>query len=471
MVQQFVEMMGVELPFPIMGGAADPAQSEARADYIWQNLRHQWCEFYARRFEELFTKIRGAVHGLGGEVVVNNAWTRDPFEAYYRYGIDYRRLVRAGVDRFVLETVGAGVSIGAESGFPADLRFDLNMMLAFSKVCLPDTPLMCLNGTGDTTENWDVLNHAPAVSEREIYTLGNTFVKGPDGFVRASAGPFVCLADGINNLQWKWLRENWKTAYERLPRRVLGATVVWSEAALDAEFDDYVQHRNLTRHKIAAELQRLGAPVTAIVDIRDLGAAEGCLLVPRAELLPPSELEELLAYQRGPVVMIGRQQTALPDPDVAFAEGTDEEQLRCRVYNLAGRQIEAAQVAPQTASSLPEIMPDPPNYLHQMHFREVSEDFLKACSDLLITLTDTPRVVSDSPDLRLLAFETGDKRLRLLVGNEAHIYVLGRVDLVHPARKIEIASHYPGRPILPVENFIDIRVPPRGMIVLDIELA
>jgi hypothetical protein len=351
------------------------------------------------------------------------------------------------------------------------LRFDLNMMLAFSKVCLPDTPLMCLNGTGDTTENWDVLNHAPAVSEREIYTLGHTFVKGPDGFVRASAGPFVCLADGINNLQWKWLRENWKTAYERLPRRVLGATVVWSEAALDAEFDDYVQHRNLTRHKIAAELQRLGAPVTAIVDIRDLGAAEGCLLVPRAELLPPSELEELLAYQRGPVVMIGRQQTALPDPDVAFAEGTDEEQLRCRVYNLAGRQIEAAQVAPQTASSLPEIMPDPPNYLHQMHFREVSEDFLKACSDLLITLTDTPRVVSDSPDLRLLAFETGDKRLRLLVGNEAHIYVLGRVDLVHPARKIEIASHYPGRPILPVENFIDIRVPPRGMIVLDIELA
>lgn len=351
MVQQFVEMMEVQLPFPIIGGGADPAQSEARAEYIWQNLRHQWCEFYARRFEQLLIRICRAVHESGGEVIVNNAWTRDPFEAYYRYGIDYRRLVRAGVDRFILETVGAGVSIGAESGFPADPRFDFNFMLAFTKACLPDTPLLCLNGTGDTTENWDILNHAPAVSEREIYTLGHTFVRKPEGYVHASAGPLVCLADGINGPQWQWLRENWETAYERVPSRVLGATVVWSEVALDAEFDDYEQHRTLTRQKIAGALQRRGAPLMAVINGRDLAAAEGCLLVPRPELLAPAELEQLLAYQKGPVVMVGRQGASLPEADLTFAEGTDEEQLCCRIYNLTERQLEAPQVVPEPCRS------------------------------------------------------------------------------------------------------------------------
>ncbi|MHB8997075.1 MAG: hypothetical protein ACYC63_17655 [Armatimonadota bacterium] len=471
MVQQFVEMMGVELPFPIVGGASDPEQATARADYIWQNLRHQWCEFYARRCERFHGKVCDAIHALGREVVLNNAWTRDPFEAYYRYGIDYRRVARAGADRFILETVGAGVSIGAESGFPADPRFDFNFMLAFTKACLPDTPLLCLNGTGDTTENWDILNHAPAVSEREIYTLGHTFVRKPEGYVHASAGPFVCLADGINGPQWQWLRENWETAYERVPSRVLGATVVWSEAALDAEFDDYEQHRTLTRQKIAGALQRRGAPLMAVINSRDLAVAEGCLLVPRPELLAPAELERLLAYREGPVMMIGRQGASLPEADLTFAEGTEEEQLCCRIYNLAGRQLEIPELVPEPALPLADVRPEPPNYLHELYFRQVSDEFLQACSNVLIGLTDTPRVVSDSPDLRVLAFEVGDKQLRVLVGNEAHIYVLGRVDLLRSARKVEIASHFPGRPIEPVENFIDIRVPPRGMIVLDVELV
>jgi len=136
-------------------------------------------------------------------------------------------------------------------------------------------------GTGHTTENWDVLNHAPPVSEREIATLGHMFLQDDDGFRHASRGPVVCLADGIDSRQWQWLRENWQAAYERLPGRVLGATVVWSEAALEAEFADYPTHRVLTRQKIAAELQSRGAPLQVVVDARDIAWARGCLLIPR----------------------------------------------------------------------------------------------------------------------------------------------------------------------------------------------
>lgn len=470
MVEQFVAMMDVALPGSLAGPAVTPEQVQARADCIWGSFRHEWCEFYARRFESLFAKICTTLHDLGRETAYNNAWTRDPFEAYDRYGVDYRRVARAGVDRFFMETVGAGVSIGAESGYPADPRFDFNFMLAYTKACLPDMPLLPLNCTGDTTENWDVLNHAPAVSEREIYTLGHTFVQDQQGFQHASTGPFICLADGINHLQWQWLRENWVTAYEAAPGETLGATVVWSEAALDAEIEDYPRSRALSRQKIAAELQKRNAPLHVVLSSRDLSAARGCLLVPRPELLAAAELAQVMAYRGGPVMTIGRQEAVLPEADLTFAEGPGPDQLVCRVYN-AGANLPTPEVTPVLPTDLPEEMPNPPNYLHDLYFRPVSAEFLQAAADLLIALTPVPKVVGEAPDLRVLAFAPTPGTIRLLVGNEAHIYVLGRVDVGREVKAVRIASHFPGKPIYPDGQYVDVRVPPRGMIVLDLTLA
>ena len=353
-VSQFTETMGIVLPdgiAPQADAPAPPARIAVRADHIWKTLRREWCEFYARRFERLFEKVCRAMHGDKRQVILNNAWTRDPLEAYDRWGIDYRRLAGAGVDKFIMETVGAGVSIGAESGFEADPRFDMNFMLAFTKAAIPNMPLLCLNGTGDTTENWDVLNHAPPVSEREIATLGHMFLQDAEGFRHASAGPLVCLADGITGPQWRWLRENWQAAYERRPGRVLGATVVWSEAALEAEIADYPLRRVLTRHKIASELQRRGGPLQVVARIEHLDATRGCLLVPRPELLPPAELSRVLDYPHGPVVTIGRQAAALPAPDLSFANGPGPDQLVCRVYH-ADRPIAVPEIPPS-----PEVEP------------------------------------------------------------------------------------------------------------------
>ena len=72
-----------------------------------------------------------------------------------------------------------------------------------------------------------------------------------------------------------------------------------------------------------------------------------------------------------------------------------------------------------------------------------------------------------NPDLRLLAFEAPDGAVRLLVGNEDHMYVLARVDMLREVREVRIASHFPGIPVEHDGRFIDVRVPPRGMIALD----
>jgi hypothetical protein len=187
-------------------------------------------------------------------------------------------------------------------------------------------------------------------------------------------------------------------------------------------------------------------------------------------LLPESELQAVLNYAHGPVVLIGRQDVSLPPADLTFAEGPGPQQLACRVYHVPAGLAQPL-FAPVAQCALPEAPPDPPNYLHGMYYRAAGEAFLQACADLLIELTPTPRWVGQVPALRVLAIETVGGGMRLLIGNEDHIYVLARLDLRRDAKEVRIASHYPGRPILPDGHFIHVQVPPRGMIVLDVSPA
>ena len=79
-----------------------------------------------------------------------------------------------------------------------------------------------------------------------------------------------------------------------------------------------------------------------------------------------------------------------------------------------------------------------------------------------------PRLASATPAVRLLAFETHDGLVRLLVGNEAHIYVLARIDMRRPVREVRVASHFPGRPIEVANSILNVRIPPRGVVLLDV---
>ena len=223
----------------------------------------------------------------------------------------------------------------------------------------------------------------------------------------------------------------------------------------------------LTRHKIASELQRRGGPLQVVARIEHLDATRGCLLVPRPELLPPAELSRVLDYPHGPVVTIGRQAAALPAPDLSFANGPGPDQLVCRVYH-ADRPIAVPEIPPSPEVGLPDPIPDPPNYLHDLYFRPTSDAFLGACVQVLIELSAMPRLASATPAARLLAFETHDGLVRLLVGNEAHIYVLARIDMRRPVREVRVASHFPGRPIEVANSILNVRIPPRGVVLLDV---
>jgi hypothetical protein len=471
---QFVEATGITLPAGLGEPSTyNPDVIRARQAFIWRNLRQEWLRFYAGRVARFCKKIADAAHAKGKVVVANNALTRDPFQALYRYGVDYKLMVKARVDSIICETVNPGVSIGAESGMVAAPHYDFLAMTLLMKSYLPDTELHCLNNAHDVNELWDVLRHGPTLLEREVYCNSNLYHWRSDRTLeRCSSGPVVCLADGIRRHEWEWLREWWDLGFAAAPRRVVGATLVWSDRALERQLDEFIATRRWTTHKLLHELTSRGAPVHCAVDIADIGVVNGPLLVLNPQLLPEDELAAVLAYDRGPVIVIGGETPGLPATDFGFEDCYGPGQLVCRVY---GAKPSGSH---DIASDEPEVIPpdlmgleEPPTYVQELYFRKVSDSFVAACADVIAECSAAPRVLSRSEAIRVQALELGDRTWRVLVGNDSHYYVVTDLDMGREIEKIERVTAFPGTPPGFSGSTFGCKVPGKGAVMFDVTFA
>jgi len=472
-VGQFVEATGIELPDGLAEASGDrPEVVQQRAAWIWRHARPEWLRFQAANIAAFCRKVADAVHAQGKWVVANNALTRDPFQALYRFGVDYRLMAEAGVDGFILETVAPGVAIGGEGGRAASLQYDLLAKVMLVKSYVPGLPLHCLNNAHDVNEQWDVLRHGPQLLEREIYCNSSVFRRRSDGTLeRCSAGPVVCLADGIQRHEWQWLREWWERGFGARVRRPIGATVVWSDAAHERQLDEYVETRRWTTHKLLYELLAKGAPLHCIADVRDLAGVSGPLVVLNMHLYPEEEFAAIVAYDRGPVIAIGLPTRALLEPEFAFADCYHPGALACSVYR-AGREWEVTIESDGPEEIPGDLMglPEPQAYFEELYFRQVSTSFVEACAGIIADCAGAVKVLSRSDVIRVQTLEMESGELRLLVGNDRHYYVITDLDAGRQIESVRVVTPFPGTTPAFSGSRFGFRVPGRGMVIVDVML-
>lgn len=468
MVEQFLSATGLSLPENLEARCEADAEAMAtRSDWIWREHRADWLRFYSKRWASFWRKMTRALHGIGRRVMLNNAWTRDPFEALYRYGIDYRLLADAGIDGFICETVGAGMSTGAES-VEANPYYDFLAKLLLMKAYTPELPLLCLNGVDDITEQWDVLRHVPTVSEREIYSLAALHLRGAEGLTRCSSGPVVCLADGIEAHEWAWLRRRWDLGFEAEPETIIGGTVVWSDAAFEAQLDDFIATRRWPAHKLTHELMRRGAPILSAVRIEDVESVGGPLIVPNPHLWPQAELDNVLAVASGPVIMIGGDADGLPEPTMRFESGG----MICRVYGCEP-EVEVTPPDGEATAFVDDLLviEDPTSFVYDLEFRPVCPAFVEACARIITACSGAPRVSSDGDATKVWAMQLADGRMRVYIGNDAMFYSWATVDMGQAIAAVEILTEFPCMPVVPDGSRFMLRVPWRGMVIVDVTPA
>ncbi|MGD9518668.1 MAG: hypothetical protein AB7W28_04060 [Armatimonadota bacterium] len=471
MVDQFVAATGLELPGGLEEASGDaPQVIQERARWIWRYARRQWIDFYADRIARFCRKVVETAHARGRQVVPNNALTRDPFQALYRYGVDYKRVAEAGVDGFVIETVAPGVSLGAEHGAQANAHYNYLAMLLLMKSYLPDLDLHCLTSAHDVNEQWDVLRHGPTLLEREIYCNSNLYRWRHDGTLeRCSAGPMVCLGDGLQRHEWQWLREWWGRGFSANPCRIVSATVVWSDKALSAQLDDFIATRCPSTHRLLYELMARGAPIYCAADVADAGIVQGPLLVLNPQHFPEDELRSVIDAAASPVIAIGSRAPALPPPSFEFQDTCGLYPLVCAVYGAAVRRD--VNLEPVQAEGLPEdvrSITEPPTFVEELLFHPVSDSFLAACVEIIANCAGAV-VVRIRPDvIRVQALELDDQVWRLLVGNDSHYYVVTELDVGRAIESLEVITSFPGQPPHFEGSRFGLRVPGKGVVVIDV---
>lgn len=474
MVFQFVNASGVSLPERLSSPCdGDPVRMAERANWIWTNKRLAWIALYADRFTAFWGKVVSALHRDGKKVAFNTAWTRDPFEALFRYGIDYARIAATGMDAFVVETGAVALSVGG-AGVEYDPRDEFSAMLMLIKAYVPDMKLICLNTIQDTTERWDALRHAPAALERDIYALANVYgFHGKEGNpVRCSSGFMACLSDGIRRDEWRWIRDRWETGFAGQPERLVGAAFVWSDRALPAELAQYAAGRNYSAHKWLHELMSRGAPVYGAVRVGNVDAVRGPVIAVNVDLWPEEELEGLLRYAHGPVFMIGTMTALLALHVPALANKVERDRLFCAVY-AAGEADHIQIVAEQLPDAIgaahdPGTIDDAISWIKGLVFASVPDRFLRACAAAMAVSAGSPLVADGSEWITVNTLAVGDNRRRLIIANADFTYKTAYIDMGSPIAQVEVCTDFPGMPIIPDGSRFRTVVPGKGIVIVEV---
>ena len=266
MADQFSAHTGIRLPEDMVLGD-DGETVTRRADWIWENARQDWVEFYAWRWEGFWKKICDRIHAIGKKAFVLGMYCTDPFQTLYCRGVALRRIVPAGVDYLMPTVAASGSAIGKNRPWR---YYEMAGMVPLSDVFTDGAKLLNMLGVKDGTEEWDMLHHAPTLLERDIYYLLSFFRYTPEGIKRCLEGFNVCLGDGIYKDEWAWLKERFEIVLSKMPKRVLLPTVVWSDNAFYNTLPEFIETRRWTLHKFMVELGKAGTQTGAMVRIEHL---------------------------------------------------------------------------------------------------------------------------------------------------------------------------------------------------------
>ena len=438
------------------------AQLAARRDWICQNHFAEWREFIAARWEQFWSKALKALHAEGFKAVINSAWTKGCFDAYHEFGLDYRRIARAGVDAMVVETVALGMSMTRPE---TPFHDAYAAALADIHTALPDLKLVFLHGIKDIDEFWDNLRQAPAGYERELYKLTHLYSLRPDGTLsRAADRLLACLADGIAPHEWTFIRERWDAAFDHpAPQEAGLLPVLLPDAFTDAAASDYWGDSFPPALDQVNALMIAGLPLQ-VFTTRENAPAGKPVLLPSAHLLPRADLDALLQRHPGSV-LCGRAEALDGIPGERLTDGQT-------TLVLTGRPDATHQCADAPAERRAPGFAVLGFYFIRHRAIAAPAFWQEAAKLLLGAFGDgKPALVSANFPCSLLYQRIDEKTWEVAVEARAP---WGRakavVKLPAPIRGCRIRSSFPVRPCALEGDCLTLPIPPRGIAVAQVTI-
>ncbi len=463
MVGQFYDYVGREMPEELKNLTEETEEHIGlRGDYIEKNIKQEWIEFFAWRWEKFWKKICDRLHAIGKKAFVLGQYCTDPFATLYTRGVDLRRIVNAGVD-YLMTNAYANASTMRHAGRPWSY-YEHTTVCALTDAFTDKGKKLQMLGVKDASEEWDVLHHAPTLLERDISYMSSYHRQKENGYKHTLDGFIVCLSDGIYEDEWKWLRERFEVGFKDSPEKYISPSLVWSDAAHYAILPEYIKKRRYTAHKWMNSLDWAGANIGAVVRSEDINENSGDLFVPNFDLLSEEEQSRLASYKGGSVIATA---SAMGDfkpenvgitPDIYFEDHDTPFVNMAFAYNIDIEDKEAILNMAGEDDDTP-VLEDPQNandnintVSTQIPYQKVSIGFRKALAKLM--KINTEKIFEASHGV--ITMKMKDGALRIYVMNDDRLRYAPATITVKSGdiEKVDVVSKFP---LLPVK-FSDEKV-------------
>lgn len=432
------------------------------AEYILTSLRKEWSLFYAGKHASFWKKSVAALKKEGFSVFLNTCWTRDPFEALFRYGIDYRLLAECGIDGFFAEASSAVLELEGWNDTESSCMEKCQAMLMRIKASVPETKIHLLGCIKDGMEQYNALRHAPCRMRSEGYGLYNLFCNGK----RCAEGILECLGDGITSGEWQIIDSIRTLAAETEAVFLPCGHIFWEESAFDREFAFYAstpgRERIASSHTLLHELIHAGTVLPSIMTFEALkkisAQKEDMLLVIHPAFLS-MEAEKFLASYPGFVASTGLRK-----------DGSSFAEIR------KGKEI-LFQEKIQWKDS--EKTKEEPSWLWKLQEKTVgNKDMLEVFAEKINLYSSFVLPEKEKEFLRVWCVKERDNKYRLFCRSEKSTYldsvirVKGKVTnctalTEEPSR--DVRMEYPGENEK-TDTLLYARIPPYGTVILSITL-
>jgi len=420
MAEQFVSYSGITLPPRVMQTAGDDSLEarNIRHEYIWQNLRRQLIDFYEWRWERFFKKICDAVHSDGKQVWVLGMYCTDPFETRYIYGFDTKRVMDAGVDCITANILPTGIRMNSTDA--PDFFCRIHTDLPLLRAQIGEGRMLSMVGVQDASEEWSVLEHAPLLLERDIYTMTSYRRFDKNGCKNATDGLFLCLGDGISGSGWQYLNSRIEKGFEADAEYSHSPVILWSDTASDKMLDEYIKTRRTSPIKQCSEIFKAGVQFGGAVRTDALDSFFGCLFVPNFDLLSKEEQQLILSKKLDFVATVPADYdiSDLPCDCVITDKFSDYPMKAFSVGALPPCELIIEPDDTLSRGDEPERECDPLSV--ELPYRKLSRGFIRACCEMLGAVMQKRFDVVSTVPMLALRLKNGKDRLYLYNKDEKH---------------------------------------------------
>ncbi|MCQ2387112.1 MAG: hypothetical protein MJ066_01525 [Clostridia bacterium] len=336
LVKQFVERTKIKFPKQYGVTTKNRKEEQARYRYIMSNLRYEWSLFIADRFGEFISKIIKAVHQVKKKTTLVNAYTCSPFEGLFRFGVDYRKYDKAGMDKWMFEdAVAVTVSGWVNNEMVIDDDTRANWMYRLMekqgalKCCTLNVHIINMTNTQDTNEQWNLVDNAPNEFRTDIAKDNATFVWKNGKLIPSHDGYLFCLSDCVEKHTWDTIHKTIDDfTFNDLPKDCLGFTALYDDD-LNAELKEFISSRRHNAGYFNYEFLRAGLSICARTTKEELPKSRGPLLICAEAVRDKKTLEYLQSTDRV-MIIAGYKKLLDKTPSATFTNGD----LKIFVYNV-----------------------------------------------------------------------------------------------------------------------------------------